>query len=200
MVATHFTLVDVPTRLIHCVFPRRCCPPPTDEAHSAHRNHAPVFYASSPSLIKVFIDSHSILILRNLYRWKPLRIYMNSGGELRIDAHAYARMAVRLSDAEKQTIEARAQLAWSRCQQSSLGVVAMDLKTRRMTDGAGVSSNGNLVIAIVRNGVCETVMLRRDSQEVSKNSLRTLAVKWVGVAKRATGGKARHSRRSHRRY
>jgi len=125
---------------------------------------------------------------------------MENGAKLAIDPHAYARMAVRLSDAEKKTIEARTELAWSRCQQATLGVVAMDLKTRRMTDGAGVSSNGNLVIAIVRNGVCETVMLRRDTQEVSKTTLRTLAVKWVGVAKRATGGKARHSRGSHRRY
>ena len=125
---------------------------------------------------------------------------MNNGGNLRIDAHAYARMAVRLSDSEKAKIQARAELAWSRCQQASLGVVAMDLKTRRTTDRAGVSSNGNLVIAIIRAGVLKTVMLRRDTQEVSKNSLDTRAVKWVGVEKRATGGKARRGRGHYRRY
>jgi len=102
-------------------------------------------------------------------------------------------MAVRLSDAEKKTVEARISLAWSRCQTASLGVVAHELKGQRMTDNSGMSSNGNLVIGIVRSGILKTVMLRRASQEVSKATLDTRSVKWVGVEKRATGGKARRS-------
>jgi len=122
---------------------------------------------------------------------------MSEGRNLVIDAHAYSRMAIRLSDSEKQTIEARIAIAHSRSPAPSIGVVAMDLNTRRTTDNAGVSSNGNLVIGIVRSGVLKTVMLRRDSQEVSKNSLGTAAVKWVGVAKRATGSRAHRGRRSY---
>jgi len=125
---------------------------------------------------------------------------MENGGKLAIDPHAYARMAVRLSDAEKKTVEARISLAWSRCQTASLGVVAHELKGQRMTDNSGMSSNGNLVIGIVRSGILKTVMLRRASQEVSKATLDTRSVKWVGVEKRATGGKARRSRGQYRRY
>jgi hypothetical protein len=121
---------------------------------------------------------------------------MNSGDKLVIDAHAYSQMALRLTDSEKSLIEARISVAHSRSQANSIGVVAMDLNTRRTTDNAGVSSNGNLVIGIVRSGVLKTVMLRRDSQEVSKTSLSTAAVKWVGVVKRATGSRA-HRGRNH---
>jgi hypothetical protein len=120
---------------------------------------------------------------------------MSEGRNLVIDAHAYSRMAIRLSDSEKQTIEARIAIAHSRSPAPSIGVVAMDLNTRRTTDNAGVSSNGNLVIGIVRSGVLKTVMLRRDTQEVSKNSLGTAAVKWVGVEKRATGSRAHRGNR-----
>ena len=120
---------------------------------------------------------------------------MSNGANLVIDAHAYSQMAVRLSDTEKRLIEARIAIAYSRSQAHSLGVVALDLTVQRATDNAGVSSNGNLVIGIVRMGVLKTVMLRRDSQEVSKTSLGTAALKWVGVAKRATGNRAYRGRR-----
>lgn len=110
---------------------------------------------------------------------------------MEICPHAYEQMAIRLTDAEKVLIEARTSLAWERRNNTlSLAVVAHELGQRRLTDGAGVTSNGNLVITIVKGGTMVTAMLRRDSQEVSKTKCKTHSLSWM-IPKRPTGPKAR---------
>lgn len=118
----------------------------------------------------------------------------NEMNGIRIDAHAFERMATRLTDSEKRTVLQRVTLSASRSPANSQAIVAYDLKTRRMTDSTGNASNGNLVIGIVRAGVLKTVMLRRDTQEVSKRMMDTQRVAWEGVAKRSTT-KGRRPRR-----
>lgn len=110
----------------------------------------------------------------------------NEMNGIRIHTHAFERMATRLTDSEKRTVLQRITISASRSPANSQAIVAYDLKTRRMTDSTGNASNGNLVIGIVRGGVLETVMLRRDTQEVSKRMMRTERVAWAGVEKRST--------------
>jgi hypothetical protein len=110
----------------------------------------------------------------------------NEMNGIRIDAHAHERIATRLNASEARTFLQRVTLSASRSPAHSQAIVGYDLKTRRMTDSTGNASNGNLVIGIVRSGVLETVMLRRDTQEVSKRMMRTERVAWAGVEKRST--------------
>ncbi|MAR83260.1 MAG: hypothetical protein CMF55_00495 [Legionellales bacterium] len=113
---------------------------------------------------------------------------------MEICEHAYDMMEARLTDDEKALIEARTAVAWERRDTLSLATVAHELKGHRLTDNAGVESNGNLVITIVRGGTMITAFLRRDTQEISKTQFDTKSMAWA-IPKRATGPKARKHRR-----
>tara|TARA_R100001510_G_C7644544_1_gene201973 strand:+ start:1607 stop:1978 length:372 start_codon:yes stop_codon:yes gene_type:complete len=112
--------------------------------------------------------------------------------DMKINPHAYDRMALRLTQSEKDLVEARVRHAYEKMggHTGSLGVVTMDIGEHRKTDNSGYESNGNLVIGVVRNGLLKTVFLRRDTQEVSKKTIYTDKLTWA-IKKRATGKKAR---------
>ena len=101
---------------------------------------------------------------------------------MNIDDHVFDRMLVRLTEEEqKQVIEA-IRAKWNRLQNNcrrSFAIVAMDLKTIRMTDDSGWDSNGSAVVGIVRQGTLRTVMLRRFNQPMTKDALRVNVVKWA---------------------
>jgi hypothetical protein len=101
--------------------------------------------------------------------------------EMSVSSHAYDRMGIRLSNTEKQIVENCARKWWKRAVINgweSLGVVALSLEAHRKTDAGGMTSNGDSVVAIVREGVMTTVMLRRLNQPMSRDALRVKKVKW----------------------
>lgn len=109
---------------------------------------------------------------------------------MQVSKHAWRRMGQRLTQAEMTLVEERACVAWERRDTTSLAIVAHELTGQRATDNAGVTSNGNLVIAIVKQGTLTTVMLRRDTQEVKAGRLECKSLAWM-IPKRPTGPKAR---------
>ena len=116
---------------------------------------------------------------------------------MKIAPHAWERMAGRLTEKEQEIVESRTRLAWERRDTPSLAVVAHELNgDRECPDG----SNGNLVIACVKQGTLASVFLRRDTQEIKAGRLECKSLAWM-VPKRPTGPKARkHRRFTNRRY
>jgi hypothetical protein len=109
---------------------------------------------------------------------------------MEICPHAYEQMAIRLTENEMTLVESRAKAAWESRDTPSLAIVAHELTGQRATDNAGVTSNGNLIIAIVKQGTLTTVFLRRDTQEVKAGRLKCASLAWM-IPKRPTGPKAR---------
>ena len=102
--------------------------------------------------------------------------------DMKVDAHAFDRMALRLTAEERQTTIDKIQTTWCRVQNACLkdvGIVAMPLSSLRMTDNSGWESNGDTIVGIVRKGYLKTVMLRRMTQPMTKDALRVNKVKWA---------------------
>jgi len=116
---------------------------------------------------------------------------------MEIAQHAWKRMAGRLTESEMTIVESRTRLAWERRDTPSLAVVAHELNDHReCPDG----SNGNLVIACVKQGTLASVFLRRDTQEIKAGRLECSSLAWM-IPKRPTGPKARkHRQFTNRRY
>ena len=101
--------------------------------------------------------------------------------EMQIDDHAFDRMSLRLDDDERKQIIQKIESVWNRvenCLNKDVGVIAMKIGDIRMTDNSGYESNGDSIVGIVRKGSLKTVMLRRLSQPMSKDSLRVDKIKW----------------------
>ena len=100
---------------------------------------------------------------------------------MRIDDHAFDRMTLRLEDDERKQIIEKIESVWNRvqdCLKKDIGIIAMRISDIRMTDNSGYESNGDSIVGIVRKGCLKTVMLRRLSQPMTKDSLRVNKIKW----------------------
>ena len=89
---------------------------------------------------------------------------------MRTDTHATERLQDRLTQSERlevgQAVKAAVQMNGGRI---SMAVYATRLPSHRALE---CGSNGQNVVAIVRNGVLRTVMLRRDNQPPTRTALR----------------------------
>lgn len=89
---------------------------------------------------------------------------------MRTNTHATERLQDRLTSGERlevgQAVKAAVQMNGNRL---SMAVYATRLPTNRALE---CGSNGQNVVAIVRNGVLKTVMLRRDNQPRTRVALR----------------------------
>jgi hypothetical protein len=107
---------------------------------------------------------------------------------MQIDDHAFDRMTLRLEDDERKQIIEKIESVWNRvqdCLKKDVGVIAMRISDIRMTDNSGYESNGDSIVGIVRKGCLKTVMLRRLSQPMTKDSLRVDKIKWGFKAPKA---------------
>lgn len=112
-------------------------------------------------------------------------------------AHGRDRALERLTASERTAVEARCALAWSKYGPDSLAVICLESDTHRQTGhfGHANDSNGSLLVAIIRGGRTDSVFFRRPGQVFSAAQFGVKRVRWVGVAKRATGPKSKHGRR-----
>jgi len=107
---------------------------------------------------------------------------------MQIDDHAFDRMSLRLDDDERKQIIQKIESVWNRvenCLNKDVGVIAMKIGDIRMTDNSGYESNGDSIVGIVRKGSLKTIMLRRLSQPMTKDSLRVDKIKWGFKAPKA---------------
>lgn len=107
---------------------------------------------------------------------------------MQIDDHAFDRMTLRLEDDERKQIIEKIESVWNRvqdCLKKDVGIIAMRIGDIRMTDNSGYESNGDSIVGIVRKGCLKTVMLRRLSQPMTKESLRVDKIKWGFKAPKA---------------
>ena len=122
--------------------------------------------------------------------------------QMRIDPHAFDRMALRLEDAEKQRVVSAIQTKWNRLENNTyrdFAIIAMELSSLRMMDDTGWESNGDAVVGIVRKGQLKTIMLRRMTQPMTNEALRVDAVKWaIKPPREANFGNNRNGRKRHR--
>jgi len=128
---------------------------------------------------------------------RPRRPRHGGRGRESREQHGDRRALERLTDSERAAVEARCALAWSRFGPDSLAVVCLESATHRQTGhfGGADDSKGSLLVAIVRGGAVHSVFFRRPGQTFSPAQFGVRRVRWVGVAKRATGPKSRHGRR-----
>ena len=79
-------------------------------------------------------------------------------------------------------------------------IVALALKSIRMTDNSAWESNGDAIVGIVRKGTLKTVMLRRFNQPMTKDALRVDVVKWAikPPAQSTSNGRNRNKNRNRR--
>mgnify|MGYP003677485081 FL=1 len=115
------------------------------------------------------------------------------------DKHAFDRMSLRLSAEEQTNVISAIENKWIRLENAPLrdfAIVALALKSIRMTDNSAWESNGDAIVGIVRKGTLKTVMLRRFNQPMTKDALRVDVVKWA--IKPPAQSSSRHGRNSNR--
>ncbi len=115
------------------------------------------------------------------------------------DKHAFDRMTLRLSAEEQTNVISAIENKWIRLENAPLrdfAIVALALKSIRMTDNSAWESNGDAIVGIVRKGTLKTVMLRRFNQPMTKDALRVDVVKWA--IKPPAQSSSRHGRNSNR--
>jgi|TARA_R110000796_G_scaffold43999_4_gene107644 hypothetical protein len=115
------------------------------------------------------------------------------------DKHAFDRMTLRLSSEEQTNVISAIENKWIRLENAPLrdfAIVALALKSIRMTDNSAWESNGDAIVGIVRKGTLKTVMLRRFNQPMTKDALRVDVVKWA--IKPPVQSSSRHGRNSNR--
>ena len=98
------------------------------------------------------------------------------------DKHAFDRMTLRLSAEEQTNVISAIENKWIRLENAPLrdfAIVALALKSIRITDNSAWESNGDAIVGIVRKGTLKTVMLRRFNQPMTKDALRVDVVKWA---------------------
>jgi len=88
---------------------------------------------------------------------------------MRTNTHATERLQDRLTSCERSEVMEAVKAAVQMNGRTSMAVYATRLETSR---AVACGSNGQNVVAIVRNGVLKTVMLRRDNQPRSTVALR----------------------------
>jgi len=86
--------------------------------------------------------------------------------------HAFQRFADRLRPSEQETTLNNVRTACRQYGSESLGVIAYKLRSHRGQHW-GMSSNGDYVVAIVRNGQLVTAYLRRGTQSFCTSVTRT---------------------------
>ena len=86
------------------------------------------------------------------------------------NTHAFNRMAVRLTEAEKADVIDTANIATEIMGKVDFAVYALKLGAMRHSNDSS-TSNGQNVVAVVRGGVLKTVMLRRDNQPATAEAL-----------------------------
>lgn len=97
-------------------------------------------------------------------------------GEL-VSNHAFSRIDTRLvGDSERAVVVQKVKQALKENPYGGdMAVITQNIGEQRGQVG-GQKSNGNLVVAIVRNGQVKTVMLRRSTQTHARNSYRVQTV------------------------
>ena len=89
---------------------------------------------------------------------------------MRTNTHATERLQDRLTSGERvEVMDAVKAAVQMNGRSGSMAVYATRLPTSRAVE---CGSNGQNVVAIVRNGVLKTVMLRRDNQPRTRMALR----------------------------
>jgi hypothetical protein len=113
----------------------------------------------------------------------PLRGSPTMSNQLSNTRHALDRAGIRLKAGEYERAVAAASLVYNRSEATSMAIVALDLGHHRTTDGAGVESNGDMVVLIVTNGAVTTAYLRRSTQPMTKEWVRGRVAKYGGTMK-----------------